>query len=123
MWLRISVLLVTLVIMSSVWAACDETPSGCTDARMAMQNSIADACNDPAYATTPFCSCCVQNKYFSVTNDCVCRALQFDTDTCYYSADAEADPMVRDAIEFANSICKDRLVNVPSLDASMGQCQ
>jgi hypothetical protein len=109
--------------VAALWVACDETPSGCEDAKNATETLIQEICQEPAYAGTPFCSCCVANQFFSVSNDCTCRGLEFNTDACYFAIGDQAKPQTRDAVEFANSICKGRLVGVPSLEAATQQCK
>jgi hypothetical protein len=114
------VALAAALLAPSLWIACDETPNGCDAAKTSIEGQIESICTEAGYAASPFCACCVANLLYSMTDDCTCRELNFDTDTCYYATGAQADPGVRDAIEYANSICLGRLVSVPHLDAGLG---
>lgn len=115
--------LATFTTLPAIWAACDETPNGCEDAKGSIETQIKeDVCADPAYAGSPFCTCCVAHGYYSVSNDCTCRPLLFDTAECYFAVGAQAMPQARAAVEYANSICSGRDVIVPDLDAGAAPC-
>jgi hypothetical protein len=114
----------TFTLLPTLWLACDETPDGCEEAKTAMERLIFDVCNEPPYVNTPFCACCVTNQFFSVSSDCTCRGLNFNSDTCYYAKNEQAMPQARDAVQYANNICNQRRVTVPFLDASpSSECQ
>src|SRR5262245_24734674 len=110
--------LAAFAVLPALWVACDETPSGCEDAKKSIETQIKmSVCSDPNYAGSSFCTCCVTNGFYSVSDDCTCRALVFDTDTCYYAVGDQALPQAQDAVEYANSICQGRTVGVPYVDA------
>ncbi|WP_437291796.1 hypothetical protein [Sorangium sp. So ce406] len=108
-----------LMMLSASSVACDESANGCEDAKTDIENTIKSICDEPAYAGTPFCSCCVAEELYSVDDECRCQALNFDVDACYYSRGDQAKPQAREAVEYANSICKGRL---SVGDAGSAQC-
>jgi hypothetical protein len=102
-----------IVAMSALClVACDQE-SGCEEAKERIEPLIEEVCMEQAYAPSPFCSCCVPNGFYSVDNDCTCRPLLFNATACFYSTDRQAKPQVREAIEFANSICTIRKPALP----------
>lgn len=109
-------------IALSLLPACGNS-SGCEDAKKTMEPLIRNVCSEPAYANSPFCLCCVANGFYSVDNDCQCRALNFDTEVCQYALIDQAMPKVRAAVEFADSICSVRNPMLPYLQEAGPVCR
>ncbi|MBK8256869.1 MAG: hypothetical protein IPK82_29880 [Polyangiaceae bacterium] len=94
---------------------CDLSAGGssCEEARLLIQNLIHDTCESAEYQSSPFCTCCVANGYYSIDADCNCRDLIFDAETCLYANGDQGRPAVRAAIEYANSQCSSQKVGLP----------
>jgi len=107
---RLKTALCALLLGTAV--ACDQA-DGCEEAKHAIEPMVKQVCQELPYVNSPFCGCCVANGFYSVDNDCGCRALALDTGACFYATDDQARPQVRAAIEFANAICSVRKPVLP----------
>ena len=104
-WFAAKLLLTVSIIF--MWS-CD-TQTGCEDARTAIVAEMKSVCGGDGYqgGASAFCSTCVAKGYYATTgpSQCECKRLTFDQDFCSYSQNSEAEPAVRDAIDFADNSC------------------
>jgi hypothetical protein len=85
---------------------CDD--SSCDAARVEMTSDIHAICGEAPYAESPFCSVCVANNYYSISDMCTCQPLTLNSSQCYYATGTSAMEAIRFDIDQANATCNGR---------------
>jgi hypothetical protein len=88
------------------------TTSGASDCESARQQVVTveqTICGEAGYKDSKFCARCVTAGYFSTTGASVCQCsnLTFDSQSCSYATGDDATAQVRNAIDWADSVCPD----------------
>lgn len=108
---------VALIFIGLIGCSDSNLGSGCEDARNQMIASMTTICGESAYSTSQFCQICFKNGYYATTGpaDCRCSRLTFEQDACLYATGNDALSGVRDAIDWADSVCN--TFSLPGVDA------
>jgi hypothetical protein len=88
------------------------TTSGASDCESARQQVVTveqTICGEAGYKDSKFCARCVTAGYYSTTGASVCQCsnLTLDSQSCSYATGDDATAQVRNAIDWADSVCPD----------------